>query len=283
MNRLDMVFAELRKKGEGALVTLAPSEPPPFAHSLEIADMFAAAGADVVEIAIPSTFPWMEGETMQRHQLEAKVAEVRTTDSFSLATKVREGHPDLPLVAINFTCVLFSHGVERYINDCAQAGFDAVDVPDYPLGRSGDDQGFVSGLLEHNVYSVNPISDTLAMAGEGTKEYQLLCDMVRLSRGFLFVMAVPGGVSGVKDTLAKQSLARAVRRVRALQEKLNAPCPIVLVCGISTPEQVHASIRDIGADGVMVGSAVSRPLLQGTSLSEVQRAVETLKDATRWK
>jgi len=76
-------------------------------------------------------------------------------------------------------------------------------------------------------------------------------------------------------------LKPAVERVKELEEKFGVNTPIIVVCGISTPEQVRDSIRVVGADGVMLGSAISKRIQAGESLEHIQPFAQTLKDATR--
>lgn len=281
MNRLDLLAKRLAASDEGEFIALAPASPPPHTETLEVADMMVRAGVDVLEIAVPSVFPWMEGATMQRHQLEAIAQRVTPAMAFDGIQCVRKRYPGLPLVAISFTTRVFSYGQRRFVESCARTGTDGVDIPDYPLVRSGDVTGFGAELSGHDIHFINPISTDLAMVPESTPEYHLLEGMVRSASGFLFIMAVAGGVSGVKPRLPVETLKPATERVRALQEKLAVSCPIIIVCGISTPEQVHASIEEVGADGVMLGSAVSRRLQAGESLESVESFVRSLKDATR--
>ena len=76
-------------------------------------------------------------------------------------------------------------------------------------------------------------------------------------------------------------LKPAVARVRSLEENLAVATPIIVVCGISTPEQVRGSLHEVGADGVMLGSAVSQRLQAGEPLERIQPFVAELKAATR--
>jgi tryptophan synthase alpha subunit len=76
-------------------------------------------------------------------------------------------------------------------------------------------------------------------------------------------------------------LTPACERIRRIEEKYGVNTPIIIVCGISTPEQIYDSLRVVGADGVMLGSAVSKRLQAGESLEKVEPFVKSLKDATR--
>lgn len=281
VNRLDKSFDDLRARREGALIPLVPGDREPYSNSLEILDMFVKAGSDMVEIAIPTRYPWMEGRAMQIHQLDAIRQGVHSADSIGLMQTARQKYSSLPLIGINFMGPVFTMGQDVYVDECARVGIDCVDIPDYPLAGSGDRLSFVSALRDQGIHFTVDISTEEAVAPEGTREYTLLCDSIRRSNGFLFMIAQPGGASGTKPTLPVDKLKPAVARVRSLEEDFSVATPIIVVCGISTPEQVRGSVREVGADGVMLGSAVSQRLQAGEPLEHVQPFVAELKAATR--
>ncbi len=175
---------------------------------------------------------------------------------------------------------VFGMGQEDYVLACAEAGIECVDIPDYPLAGSDDVLGFVDALRKQDIHFTVDITTDEAVAPEGTREYALLHESVKRSSGFLFMIAQPGGVSGTKPTLPVDKLKPAVERVRVLEAELQVETPIIVVCGISSPEQVRGSIRDVGADGVMLGSAISKRLQAGESLEQIQPFLVELKQAT---
>lgn len=280
-NRLDIVFEKLKKNNEGALIPLAPGDKEPFNTSNEILDMFYEAGADATEIAVPTRYPWMEGKAMQIHQLEAIEDGVKSMDSFKLMDYTRNKYPDWPLITINFMGPVFTYGLDNYIQGCKNASIDGVDIPDYAYAAADDPVKLVSKLREINAYFTVDITTGLAGSEPGTKEYDLLCSLIKKSGGFLFMIAQPGGVSGTKDKLPVDELKPAVERVKQLEEKFNVTTPVIVVCGISSPEQVRDSIRKVGADGVMLGSAISKRLQAGETLEKIQPFATELKEATK--
>ncbi len=280
-NRVDRAFAQARERGEGVLIPLIPPSRPPFARSFAVADMLAEAGADIFEVAIPSRYPWMEGRTMQSHQLQALRDGVSASHAFELMDELRSRHPDWPLVTINFTCALVSLGIERYVARCAAAAIDAVDVPDYPLTAGEDPLGFGADLRAENIHFLACVSTQMARSAPGSAEHQLLVALLREARGLVFLIAQPGGQSGAKKTMPISELSEGTAALRALERELRVDVPIIVVCGVSQPEHVHAAVTTIGADGVMLGSAVSERLLADEPLTEVGRFVTQLKAATR--
>ncbi len=197
-NRIDETFDNLRKKGEGALIPLSPGDKAPYSFSLELVDLFNKIGSDIVEIAIPTRYPWMEGKNMQIHQIDAIRDEIHSSDSFGLMETVHKKHPILPLVTINFMGPVFGYGIQNYADSCEKAGIMGADVPDYPYVANSDHEHFGSKLISNNVHFIVDITMDVATAPEGSAKNRLCKELVSKSSGFLFLIAQPGGVSGLK-------------------------------------------------------------------------------------
>jgi tryptophan synthase alpha chain len=280
-NRLDDMFDRLQKRNEGAIIPLTAAGKMPFTKSMELIDLYDRVGIDAVEIIIPTRYPWMEGSNLLVHQLEAIRDGVLTGDSFSLMEMARKKYPQMPFLTLHFIGPVMGWGFRQYAESCKKAGMDGADVPDYPLVAGKDHEGFVQALHDNGVHFTNDLTMDLAMAEPGTPPHRLCVELVKQSSGFLFLIAQPGGQSGVKDKLPVEGLKPACDRLRKMEEDLGVFTPIIVVCGISTPEQVRDSIRAVGADGVMLGSAVSKRLQAGESLEKIEPFVRSLKDATR--
>lgn len=280
-NQMDEIFKSLRDRNEGALIPLSPGDKAPYSLSMELIDLFERVDSDFVEVAIPTRYPWMEGANMQIHQLDAIRDGIRTADSFGLMETAHQKHPQLPLVTINFMGPAFGYGLKNYAESCKRAGILAADIPDYPYVTGKDHEGFGKDLLANGVHFIVDITMDLATAPSGSPKYNLCLDLVKKSTGFLFLIAQAGGQSGVKDKLPVDELKPACDRLRSMEAETGVYTPIIVVCGISTPEQVRDSIRRVGADGVMLGSAVSKRLQAGESLEKIEPFVRSLKDATR--
>ena len=57
--RIAKRFAKLKQEGRGGLVTFTTAGDPDFDTSLEILRGLPAAGADVIELGMPSAIPWL--------------------------------------------------------------------------------------------------------------------------------------------------------------------------------------------------------------------------------
>jgi tryptophan synthase alpha chain len=77
------------------------------------------------------------------------------------------------------------------------------------------------------------------------------------SRGFTYLVSVTG-VTGVRTNLESR-VANLVQQLKAM-----GPTPVAVGFGISGPEQAR-QVRDWGADGAIVGSALVKVMAQAYS------------------
>ena len=75
-----------------------------------------------------------------------------------------------------------------------------------------------------------------------------------------------------------ERLAKAKEGILRVQEKTGRRCPIVAVCGISTPEQVRVLTRELGLH-VMFGSALFTRMMNGESKEDIYRFLIEMKKA----
>jgi tryptophan synthase alpha chain len=138
-----------------------------------------------------------------------------------------------------------------------EAGVAGAIVPDLPLeevgewARAADDAGV----------------ETVMLAAPTTTDDRLE-QISRRARGFVYGIGVLG-VTGERDQLAA-SARRMARRLKAVTDK-----PVLIGVGISDPEQAREVCAD--ADGVIVGSALVRRLLEGGGPEEAASFVGQLR------
>ena len=130
-------------------------------------------------------------------------------------------------------------------------------IPDLPLEEAGewcdeaDDAGVATVLL---VAPSTPAARARA-----------ICDR---SRGFVYGVGVMG-VTGERATLASTA-GDVAKMVRPLTDR-----PVCIGIGVSTPDQAAQACAD--ADGVVVGSAIVRRLLDGAGPAGVGEFVASLR------
>ncbi|MFN2607806.1 MAG: tryptophan synthase subunit alpha [Acidimicrobiales bacterium] len=207
---------------------------------LDVVRAVAAAGADAVEVGLPFSDPVMDGPVIQAASARA-LADGATPAG--LVAALATADVPIPMVVMTYYNVIFRSGHRRFARSLARSGVAGAIVPDLPLEELGD---WAPAADDAGVA-------TILLAAPTTPDDRLraLCER---SRGWVYGVGVMG-VTGERAELAA-STARMGARLKAVTDK-----PVLIGVGVSTPEQAVAATAT--ADGVIVGSALVRRLLEG--------------------
>lgn len=278
MSGFEQIFYELEAQGKGALVVEIPLVLPVPQSQVHATGLLVEGGADVIQIPVPPRLPWMYGRLILELLSGARNNGVDWRQSFAAFEAVRAAYPNAELQPVGFYGGISRMGQDAYVARCRELGIRAVDVPDYPMAHDGDPRGLVRALRGEGIDFVTIVGTDLALAEEGTPQYETLVRVVRGSTGFIFLLAVAGGRTGARKDLDYTGMEAAKKRVQDLQRQLGLRCPLVAVCGISTPQQVKTIVKGLGMH-VMFGSAFFEKLLHGGGDEEVLDFVRQMKDA----
>ncbi len=200
----------------------------------------AAAGADAIEIGIPFSDPVMDGPTIQaasERALEQGATPVTILDQLAGLDA------GVPLAVMTYYNLVFRGGHQRFAESLATADVAAAILPDLPLEEAGP------WCVAADAAGVETV---LLAAPTGSDER--LGRICRRSRGFVYGVGLLG-VTGERAALAATATAIA-RRLKALTD-----LPVLVGVGVSNAAQAAAVCQD--ADGVVVGSALVRRVLEG--------------------
>lgn len=235
MTRIEQKFAELKKRGETALIPFITAGDPNLATTLKIMRALDAGGADCIELGIPFSDPTADGPTIQRSSERALKRPVSLPAIFRVLREFRK-LSQLPVVLFGYYNPFFRFGLERFAREAAAVGADGVLCVDLPPEESGELKRWTDAAGLDLIFLLSPMSgaDRVDLVG-------------RTSRGFVYYVSVTG-VTGARrsfDGTLRAQVAR-VRRATTL--------PVGVGFGISTPEQA-AWIAEF-ADAAVVGSAL---------------------------
>jgi len=200
----------------------------------------AAAGADAIEIGIPFSDPVMDGPTIQ----EASELALRAgTTPASVLDEVRGLDVGVPLAVMTYYNIAFRMGHERFASSLRDSGIAAAILPDLPLEECGPWCEVADGV---------GVETVLLAAPTGSDErIERVCER---ARGFVYGVGLLG-VTGERDALASSAMVMA-KRLKAITDK-----PVLIGVGVSNADQARELCTV--ADGVIVGSALIRRLLDG--------------------
>ena len=216
----------------------------------------ADAGADAVEIGIPFSDPVMDGPTIQAAS-ERALAEGTTPGT--IFAGLRGIDAGVPILAMTYYNLVFHMGDERFAGEMAEAGFSGIILPDVPMEEQGPWRA-----------AAEPAGiETVQLAGPITPDDRLvrLCEQ---SQGYVYGVNLMG-VTGERATLGDQAAVLA-GRLKAVTDK-----PVVMGFGVSTPEQA-VEVASV-SDGVIVGTALVRRILEGGGPDELHSVLGAMRSA----
>jgi tryptophan synthase alpha chain len=237
-------FDDLREKKEGALIGYVMAGDPTFEASSEVVKALAKGGADIIELGFPFSDPVADGPTIQvaGQRALAEGMDIERYFAFARALEV-----DVPLVCMTYYNPVFRYGVEKFVENAAEAGISGLIIPDIPVEEAAD---LKTGCDAHGL-------DLIFLVAPTTTEARIRKILQRGS-GFIYLVSRLG-VTGARDDVAGST--------KELLSRVNTDIPKAVGFGISTGEQA-AEVRKAGADGVIVGSAFVRIIEEGTDVNE---------------
>ena len=237
MTRLNAMFERTRARGEVALLPYLTAGFPDRSTSPALLQAILRGGADGMEIGIPFSDPMADGLTLQKANQRALDDGATTDTAFELAAGVRRLSADAPIVLMGYYNSILAPGLDRFCGAAADAGADALVVPDLPPEECAQ---------LRNACLANGQAYVLMLAPTSTPERIRL--VAELAGGFIYCVAL-AGVTGARASLSS-AVGPFLSRVREA-----TGTPLVVGFGISQPEHVRALQGQ--ADGAIVASALA--------------------------
>lgn len=258
MTRIDQKFANLKANGKKAFVAYVMAGDPDYETSLEIVKGLPDAGVDVIELGLPFTDPMADGPTIQLAGQRALDGGMTLNRTLELARTFRETDDTTPIVLMGYYNPIYSHGVDRFLEDAKAAGIDGLIVVDLPPEEDSE------LCIPAQTAGLNFIR-----LATPTTDNNRLPKVLQNTSGFVYYVSITG-ITGAGAAVAAD-VAPEVARIKAATD-----LPIIVGFGIKTPE----ASRDIAsvADGSVVGSAIVDLIGKGQSPDQVLAFVRGLAD-----
>ncbi|HEX2468035.1 MAG TPA: tryptophan synthase subunit alpha [Solirubrobacterales bacterium] len=233
--RIGDAFAAARAEGRAALMPYMMAGYPDRETSLAVADAYAGAGADVVELGVPFSDPLADGPVIHAAATAALAAGTTLEDALDVCARIAARVPVVPMAYAN---MVLARGAEEFAQLLAGAGAVGAIVPDLPPEESAE---VGAALSEARLALVPLVAPTTP-----SERLRAIC---AAAEGFVYVVS-DTRVTGEREDLPPGlgELVEAVRDCSAV--------PVAVGFGIGTPQQAAAVGRI--ADGVIVGSRLVR-------------------------
>ena len=251
---LESMFANVRAEKRAALIAYIPAGFPTIEGCHRVIQAFVDGGVDAIEIGFPYSDPVMDGPTIQAAAvtaLENKTSSQDVMNALKVATD-----SGVPAVVMTYWNPIERYGVQEFASDIASHGGSGVIHPDLTIEES---QRWLTATTESGI---NPIYVVALSTSD-----ERLAKVTSKCSGFIYAASLMG-VTGARTTVSSGA-ADLVSRIRKTSD-----LPVAVGLGVSTREQA----REVAgyADGVIVGSAFVKAILDAPSLEEGLKAVTHL-------
>lgn len=256
VSRMERRFAALKQENRAALVTFVTGGDPDYDNSLKTLLGLPGAGADIIELGMPFTDPMADGAAIQLGSQRALAGGQNMVKTLQMVRELRKQDQDTPVVLMGYYNPVYRYGVEKFLQEAAEAGVDGLIVVDLPPEH--DDELCIpareAGI--HFIRLATPTTDAKRLPG-----------VLNNTSGFLYYVSSTGVTGAAAPTPEK--VQKEVEAIKAHTE-----IPVAVGFGIRTPEQA-ARIAGF-ADGVVVGSALVDCIAQAETPEAGTQAVLAL-------
>lgn len=231
---------------------------PNYEQCLRVVEGLPLAGVDIIELGLPFTDPMADGPTIQLAGRRALSAGMTLKKTLQMVRDFRVKDDSTPIVLMGYYNPIYSHGVNKFLEEAKSAGIDGMIVVDLPPEE--DDELCIpaqkAGL--NFIRLATPTTDS-----------NRLPKVLTNTSGFVYYVSINGitGAAAAKP----EDVAPEVARIKS-----STDLPIIVGFGINTPENAR-TIASI-ADGVVVGSAIVNQIAEGKSSEKVLEFVKSLSD-----
>jgi tryptophan synthase alpha chain len=265
-NRIYNKFRELTLRNRPALICFVAGGYPTIAHTEQIVSSLVSAGADMVEIGIPFSDPIADGPTIQEAYNIALKNGVTPQMCLRLCAKLRKKFPNLPLLIMTYSNIVFKAGLAKFIKSAKLHGVDGFILPDMAVVESADYVKVTSDLGLATIFLASPNSSRLRIE-----------QIMDVCSGFIYVVSI-FGITGTRLAYEKYTF----QSIRKIKDITHGKIPIAVGFGISSPDQIISIVKS-GADAVIVGSSLLDHMKVSTNLNlklnELRTYVRQLNDA----
>jgi tryptophan synthase alpha chain len=258
MNRLQTLFS---KKASQLLSIFYTAGFPQLKSTMQIGQALEKAGAHIIEIGIPFSDPVADGPAIQESN---KIALDNGMNLRQLLLQVKELRQkvSLPIILMGYLNPILQYGMEKFCDDCREAGVDGLILPDLPLDVY---------LKEYKTtVERDDLSMTFLISPTTSEERIRLID--RHTNSFIYAVSA-SSTTGAKKGFSDDQLSY-FKRIN----KLKLKSPVMIGFGISSHETFKVACEH--STGAIIGSAFINMLKESTDLeADIIAFIKRIKGA----
>ncbi len=262
MSRIATRLQALKSQGRKALIPYVMCGDPTLDITVPLMHQMVASGADVIELGMPFSDPFADGETIQLAGERALRAGTNVRAVLQQVAIFRQEDADTPIVLMGYLNPIEKLGYETFCEQAASAGVDGLLLVDMPP----EERSVVAEYCDRLGL------DTVFLAAPTTVDDRLE-SIARETQGYLYYVSLKG-ITG-SGALNLEEVEARVNHIRTLTD-----VPVMVGFGIKTGDQARAI--GAAADGVIVGSVLVQAMADNEQTPEnIPTAVGDLLAAIR--
>lgn len=205
-----------------------------------LAKLLQENGADFIEIGMPYSDPLADGPVIEACHQKALKNGMNMNLMFEQIREVKD-ELHIPVILMGYFNPVFKYGIERFCDQCAESGVDAVILPDMPIELYAEK--YYPLFKERNISAI-----FLATPATPIERLHMID---KFSDPFIYLVSSASTTGQTKGLNKAQFLS-----FKGVKEKVSKP--VMIGFGISTHEDFKAVNET--ADGAIIGSAFLRAI-----------------------
>jgi len=266
LNRIDVTFERLKRRGGTALIPYVTAGDPSPRATVPLMHALSKAGADVIELGVPFSDPMADGPVIQRASERALAQGVSLADVLKMVAEFRRQDASSPVVLMGYANPIEAMGLGAFADRALDAGVDGVIVVDYPPEEAGELAALLDARGIATIFLLSPTTPETRMAV-----------VARLARGYVYYVSLKGVTgAGHLDT------ADVIAHLAEIRRHVSLPVGV----GFGIRDSAGAQAIAAHADAVVIGSRIIQeigagppdqaPARVGAWLATIRTALDTV-------
>jgi len=245
-NKLNILFDNLYKKREKALICGIVGGYPDINTSKEIVKTIIDSGADIIEIGIPFSDPMADGPTIQNASLKALANGVTPLNCFDIVKDIKKNYKNTPILSMTYSNIVFSNNLKNFLKSAKKNEIDGFIIPDLNV-EDADEYIRLTKQID---------LATIFLSAPNTSKKRLI-EIASSSTGFVYMVSV-FGITGSRQNFERYTF-EAVSKTKEIISKFNVPLAVGF--GISNPKDAKSMLKS-GADGIIIASSIMKLIME---------------------
>ncbi len=256
MNRIDTLF---QNRNQNIISVYFTTGYPNLNDTETIIIELEKAGADLIEIGFPFSDPVADGPVIQQSSEQALKNGMTVKLLFQQLKDIRQ-KVQIPLVLMGYINPVMQYGIEKFCNDAAEIGIDAMILPDLPVEMYLKE--YKSIFEQYNLHYIPLIPPQTSDAR--IKMIDEACS------GFIYL------VSSSSTTGTKTAQGTVLEEFTTRIKKLELKNPQLIGFGIKDKESFENVCKY--ASGGIIGTAFIQTLAkEGNMIENIHEFIRSLK------